>query len=122
MSDNHITCPYDWLLIRAAKDCSPMLKRLRRIWQARCMLPDEYRDSIDQFIAYRLIEILRKCGDVDVMRILESGDPLQAWKMGAKDTDPYWARIVMASAFIIRHKRVDEFPNYHSPARFRSAS
>jgi len=115
-----ITDPYDWLLIRATKDMSPTLQRLRRIWIARCMIPAEYAHTCDKYIAERLIEILRICGKENrLMDAIEMADPTQGWKLGIKDGATYWERIVLALACIVRHMMVAEFPNYRSPAMFR---
>lgn len=119
-----ITCPYDWLLIRATKCSVRPLKRLRRIWCARCALdPSTISDRADKYIAERLIGILERCGGIRWMTVLDYADPAEIWKLGGNLTkEPHWTRIMLALASQIGGKQVDEFIDYRSPARFRNAA
>jgi hypothetical protein len=118
-----ITEPHDWLLIRATKDGSPLLTRLRRIWCARCALPTRYHNDpvLDEPIAHRLILILEQFDRRrhTMMDLLKSASPDEAWKIGLKPEDPYWSRVVCALASVIRLTMVADIPNYRSPSRFR---
>jgi hypothetical protein len=117
-----IDSPYDWLLIRATKDCSPKAERLRRIWSARCLFEVKATDpSADRWIAQALYAILGKTQDGvgDMFTILATADPAEGWKSGIPEDAPYWTRIMLSLASRIRYLKASEFLNYRSPARFR---
>lgn len=107
---------YDWLLIRATKDMSPTLKRLRRIWSAGCYVSCE-TSGFDQYLARHLYEILATTKrTVDLFEVLNMADPEQCWKVGSDPNAPHWTRILLAIVSQIRQTQITDWDNYRSPA------
>lgn len=113
---------YDWLLVRATKDQSPTIKRLRRIYAARCHVSSD-TDRFDQYLAKYLIALLNTTKHkADLSEVLVTTDPEQCWKIGSKPEDPHWVRILLALASQIRQTDVSAWDGYRIPARFRNAT
>ncbi|MBD3261326.1 MAG: hypothetical protein GF334_06510 [Candidatus Altiarchaeales archaeon] len=115
----------DSLIVRACKDQSDTVKRLRRIWEIRCNLPTPAdAGAYDRWIFQRLVLILtwRIPGRPTVewlQRIIEHADPSDLWRRPTHEAPPYWERLVKAAAGEVMRSTVEELPEYRYAARWR---
>lgn len=108
---------YDNLMIRACKANGNTVRRLRKIWRHRCLLPEKY--NYDDGILYHLLSLLearkKKIDFRGWITILDDIQRYSSYEPEKRLTEHVLSSVIGKIAIT----DVDQWEGYISPAKFR---